>query len=239
MSKREYGELEKRIGHRFRNPDLLAEALMHRSYRYENLGVSVDNERLEFLGDAVLSLLSASRIYGLDANQSEGDMTALRSRVISGKALAACAEDVQLGAFLKMGTGEERSGGRNRPSNLANALEAVLGAAYLDGGIKAAQKIFDAVIRARLTTAATADDEVENPKGHLQELAQARWKASPSYEVVALAGPAHATEFTVRVTLPDGRQAMAKGRSKQSAESAAAASMLGEMRVEDGRSASR
>ncbi len=227
--RREYGVLEKVLGYRFKKPARLAEALMHRSFRYENSGILVDNERLEFLGDAVLSLLSAACVFTQHADMSEGDMTALRARVISGKALAACAQEVGLGKFLRMGMGEERSGGRVRPSNLANALEAVIGAAYLDGGLRAAGKVFDKVIRPRL---AAPDDaqEPDNPKGALQEFAQATWKASPTYEILAMAGPAHATEFTVRVVLPDGRAATATGRSKQGAESIAAALLLREVR---------
>ncbi|MCE9615005.1 MAG: ribonuclease III [Lentisphaerae bacterium] len=220
--------MEQHLGYRFKKSARLTEALIHRSYRYECSGVKVDNERLEFLGDAVLSLLAAACIFEGNAELTEGAMTAMRTRVISGKALALCAQDVNLGAFLRMGQGEERSGGRVRPSNLANALEAVIGAAYLDGGLKAAGKIFDRVIRPRLVTAGgdLADD---NPKGALQEYAQAQWKESPVYKVVALAGPAHATEFTVSVALPNGLQATAKGRSKQAAESAAAESLMREL----------
>lgn len=223
--KREHGVLEKRIGYRFKVPARLTEALMHRSFRYENAGIAVDNERLEFLGDAVLCLLSAACVFETHPTISEGEMTAMRARVISGKALACCAQDVELGAFLRMGFGEERSGGRMRPTNLANALEAVIGAAFLDGGIRAAGKIFDKVIRPRLSDSASSA-EPDNPKGMLQEYAQGLWKASPTYELISTEGPAHATVFTVRVTLPDKRTATSSGRSKQNAESAAAAIML-------------
>jgi ribonuclease-3 len=225
LKKRAYGELERRIGHRFRREERLVEALTHRSYRFESAGIQTDNERLEFLGDAVLTFLSAAHLYEQLHDQSEGVMTAQRSRMISGKTLASCARVLELGTFLRMGMGEERSGGRERASNLANALEAVVGAAYLDGGLRAALKVFQHAIVPNLEVV-EKDTLTDNPKGQLQEYAQAQWKASPQYEILSAVGPAHATEFTVRVTLPDGQSESGLGRSKQMAESQAAINLL-------------
>lgn len=225
LKKRAYGELERRIGYRFRREERLVEALTHRSFRFESSGVETDNERLEFLGDAVLTFLAAAHLYERLHDQNEGVMTAQRSRMISGKTLASCARVLELGTFLRMGMGEERSGGRERASNLANALEAVVGAAYLDGGLRAALKVFQHAILPHLEVVEN-DTLTDNPKGRLQEYAQAQWKASPQYEILNAAGPAHATEFTVRVTLPDGQSESGQGRSKQMAEAQAAINLL-------------
>lgn len=225
LAKREYGDLERALGHRFRRQAQLAEALVHRSFRFENQGVDADNERLEFLGDAVLALLSSAHLFEAFRDRNEGDLTAMRSRIISGKTLALCAGDIELGRYLRMGSGEERSGGRTRASNLANALEAVIGAAFLDGGLKAAQSIFVRIVLPRLE-APSEHGGIHNPKGQLQELTQARWKCSPTYEVIEVSGPPHATQFQVRVVLPDGTSAGGVGRSKQAAETEAAASLL-------------
>ncbi len=225
LKKRPYAELEKALGYRFRHAEHLTEALLHRSYRYENPGVDTDNERLEFLGDAVLALLSAAHLHAAADRFDEGTMTAMRSRLISGKTLARGANAIGLGAHLRMGLGEERSGGRERPSNLANALEAVLGAVYLDGGFNAARKVFESILLPHLQAPAEGDD-IHNPKGTLQERAQALWKCSPVYEVLDIAGPAHAAHFTVRVRLPDGAEATGQGRSKQAAEAEAAVRLL-------------
>jgi ribonuclease-3 len=223
--RREHGELERRIGYRFRNQDLLREALTHRSYRFERSDVAYDNERLEFLGDAILSALTAAHVFCRYTDRPEGDLTALRSRMTSGTALSECAADLALGHCLRMGQGEERSGGRRRPSNLANALEALLGAAFIDGGMRAASRIFESVLAPRVA-AIEADPGAGNPKGKLQELSQARWKSAPVYRLIGKQGPAHAAEFTVSVSLPDGRSAKADGRSKQSAEARAAELLL-------------
>jgi len=224
-SKSKYRELERAIGHRFRRKGMLEQALTHRSFRFENSDAEVDNERLEFLGDAVLGFLTAAYVYRVFGTRDEGTLTALRSRVTSGKALAAYAGELNLGEFLRMGLGEDRSGGRSRRSNLANAFEALVGAAYLDGGMRSAQRIFDKVIAPRIEV---GDDDLmaENPKGGLQEYSQAQWKSSPVYRLVATSGPPHNTRFTVEVKLQNGMSACAVGRSKQDAESRAARQLL-------------
>ena len=218
-------ELERAVGYKFKKKKLLRMALIHRSFRFENEGVSVDNQRLEFLGDAVLGFLTAADAYGEFPDWDEGALTAIRSRTTSGKALAECAHAIDLGRYLQMGKGEERSGGRSRPSNLADALEAVIGAAFLDGKTRAARKIFLKLLAPRMK-GSDADVLASNPKGRLQEYSQNRWKAEPRYATIKREGPAHAALFTVRVTLPDGTQEVGKAPNKQEAESRAASRVL-------------
>jgi ribonuclease-3 len=223
-----YRDLERRIGYRFKNRSLLRRALLHRSYRFEQPEVAADNQRLEFLGDAVLGMAAAAYLFNAYESKLEGEMTALRSRVSSGKALAAIGREIDLGKYLEIGKGEERSGGRTRASNLADAVEAVIGAAWLDGGNRATDKIFRTLFQPRIE-ALSGDVWAGNPKGRLQELTQAEWKKSPSYRVINTDGPPHAAVFDVEVTLPDGITATGRARSKQAAEAAAARAALGRL----------
>jgi ribonuclease III len=223
--KNPHRELEKRIGYRFSRRGLLEAALTHRSFRFENSGVKVDNQRLEFLGDAVLGLLTAAHFYTRFEHKDEGGLTTLRSQLTSGRALAHIARGINLGEYLKVGKGEERSGGRHRLSSLADALEAVVGAAYLDGGMKACQKLFGTLF---LPSIETIDQDMwaSNPKGKLQEYCQRRWKSGPHYRTVRREGPAHAAVFTAEVTVNGGQQGSGKGPNKQEAETHAAADLL-------------
>jgi ribonuclease-3 len=224
-------ELEETIGYEFKDDELLQSALTHRSFRFENKDVECDNERLEFLGDAILGFLAAAYLYETFVEHAEGTLTSLRSRVTSGSALAEYAAGVKLGACLRMGQGEDRSGGRSRRSNLANAFEALVGAAYLDGGMAAAETIFSRLIVPHLT-AEDVDAWTANPKGRLQEYSQSHWKRSPTYRVIGSEGPPHNTRFTVQVTLEDGSFSIASGNSKQEAQSRAAGDLLTRMEAE-------
>lgn len=210
------------IGYKFRDAKLLELAFTHPSYRYENAGVAEDNQRLEFLGDAVLGLLAADALFRGCPQEPEGVLTQRRSQATSGKALAVIAADAGLGRYLRLGKGEARSGGDTRQGNLADLLEALFGAAWLDGGIKAVQKMFDTLLLPRLAGLDQGALLRANPKGRLQELCQARWKAAPVYELVETAGPAHAVIFTAAVMLPDGRSWSGQGPGRQFAEVAAA-----------------
>jgi ribonuclease-3 len=220
-----YKVLEKSIGYRFRDKSLLERALMHRSFRFEHDGINSDNQRLEFLGDAVLGLATAAYLFNTYLDKPEGDMTSLRSRVTSGKALAEVARKIELGDFLKMGRGEERSGGRDRASTLEDAMEAIIGAAWLDGGSRATDKIFKTLFVPHIMSL-NGDVWADNPKGKLQEMVQACWKVSPEYSVIRREGPPHAAVFYVEVRLPDGKKATGSARSKQAAEADAARRML-------------
>lgn len=223
--KNPFKDLEKKIGYGFRKMNLIETALMHRSFRFENTGITSDNQRMEFLGDAVLGFVAAAHLYENHDDCDEGDLTSYRSQTTNGQILAEIAQSIDLGTFIKMGKGEENSGGRKRESNLADALEAVIGAAYLDGGLKAVNKIFEQLFVPKLENL-SGDVWDGNPKGKLQELSQRQWKGSPRYRIVSKDGPPHAAIFTVEVALADGSAGTGKGRNKQEAEARAAADAL-------------
>jgi ribonuclease III len=223
--KNPYSELEKSLGYRFRSRDLLATALTHPSYRFENADVSEDNQRLEFLGDAVLGFLTASYFYRTMVDKDEGVLTTVRSRITSGKALAALARSIDLGKYLRVGKGEEASGGRSRHSSLADALEAIVGAAYLDTGMKGVEKVF-AKLFADLIGETGDDVWKGNPKGKLQEYVQARWRTNPVYRLAGQSGTAHSSVFTVEVVVNGKVAGRGSGSTKQISESHAAAAAL-------------
>lgn len=213
--------IEGLLGYKFRNSLLLAEALTHPSLAYETQRPHFDNQRLEFLGDAVLQLVLTEHLYKLFPGFAEGDLTKMRARLVSKDALAAFSSAWDLGEYLLLGKGEESSGGRCRPSTLADAFEAVLGAVYLDGGFEAA----------RLVVLKAAEDEVKrvvetpeekNPKGELQELLQSIRPFSPVYELVSETGPDHAKEFQVDVIWGGCVLARGSGKNKKEAEAAGA-----------------
>lgn len=219
--KNPYRKLEKRLGYKFRRRRNLRHALTHRSFRYENEAIDHDNQRLEFLGDAVLGLVIAAFLYEHYPDLQEGQMTQIRSQVSSGSALYDIAAQIDMGAFLDLGRGEEQSGGRERRSNLADAFEAVLGAAYLDGGFKAVERIFRSLIRPVILEGLPAP-ESDNPKGALQELVQSRWKTVPKYRVVNERGPSHDRRYTAKVYILDESFGTGTGSTKRNAEMEAA-----------------
>jgi len=216
-----YKALEKKLGYRFRNKELLATALMHRSFRFESKGVADDNQRLEFLGDAALSLISTDYVFHSFQNLQEGRLTSLRSRLTSGKALGKVGSAIGLGDQLKLGKGEQKSGGHQRTSNIVDAMEAILGAAYLDGGIKAVSKIFNNLF-IPLIAVSPDDIWIDNPKGQLQEVTQGRWKTNPVYHLLSQKGPAHSKVFTVNVIVNNMIAGTGTGLTKQQAEQEAA-----------------
>jgi len=208
------------IDYRFNDPQLLREALTHRS-----LGAG-NNERLEFLGDSVLNLVVAMRLYELQPEAQEGDLSRMRARLVRGSTLAEVASDLKLGQQIKLGEGELKSGGFRRASILADAFEALLGAIFIDGGYAACQKIilqlFDPLI-ADLPDV----EELKDPKTRLQEWLQARGRALPEYTLVAEEGADHAKTFRVSCRLADdGTVVEQTGRSRRKAEQAAAAEIL-------------
>lgn len=212
------------IEHRFNNPSLLTEALTHRSHTQRN------NERLEFLGDAVLNVVIADRLFRLRPEDNEGSLSRLRSRVVRGETLARVARRLKLGDHLRMGEGELKSGGYLRDSILADALEAVLGAIYLDGGFEQAAQvirdIFEPVVRDLPDAEALKD-----PKTRLQEWLQGRGRPLPLYELVDEDGAEHAKRFHVTCRLEDAAlSATAVGTSRRKAEQSAAADLLNRCR---------
>ena len=223
--------LEDRIGYKFRNPLLLAEALTHPSLRHETQRHHFDNQRLEFLGDAVLQLVITEHLFGHFKSEAEGQLTKLRARLVSREALTVHAATLELGRYLMMGRGEEASGGRERGSTLADAFEALVGAIYLDSDLATARRFI--LEQAGQGLARIVEEPIDvNPKGHLQELLQAISPRSPVYEVISKSGPEHEKTFVVRavwegVTLGEGT-----GRSKKQAETAAAIEAMRERRWE-------
>ena len=180
--------IEQRIGYKFRNSLLLAEALTHPSLAYETQKPHFDNQRLEFLGDAVLQLILTTDLYHRFPEFAEGTMTKLRSRLVSRAALQEYARDIGLGQYLLIGKGEESSGGRDRPSTLADAFEALIGAIYLDSGFPEAQRFVLECCEEKMTRIAAKPIE-KNPKGELQEILQSLSQRGPTYRVVSETGP--------------------------------------------------
>lgn len=223
--------LEDRIGYKFRNPLLLAEALTHPSVRHESQHYHFDNQRLEFLGDAVLQLVVTEHLFGHFKNEAEGKLTKLRSRLVSREALTIHAGALELGQYLVMGRGEETSGGRERNSTLADAFEALVGAIYLDSDLATVREFILEQAAGDLAQLVETPIDI-NPKGHLQELLQSISPRSPVYEVLSQTGPEHEKTFVVRavwegITLGEGT-----GRSKKQAETAAAVEAMRDKRWE-------
>lgn len=225
MIRNPYRELEKALGYRFGRKRRLEEALCHRSFRHEADDIQMDNQRMEFLGDAVLGLVVAHHLYEANPDLAEGEMTKQRSRLTNTRTLAQLGHVVGLGRHLRLGKGEQRDDGAVRESILADALEAVIGAAFVDGGLRAAQKIFRHLFLP-LIEHSPRGAQADNPKGALQEWAQQQEKSNPVYSVVSQTGPAHAMWFVVEVHLQDRLLGRGEGSSKRAAETAAAAEAL-------------
>ncbi len=217
--------LEERIPHQFRDPQLLTEALTHPSVRHEKQRAHFDNQRLEFLGDAVLQLVITEHLFGLFAEAGEGRLTTRRARLVSRSSLEMRAAKIGLGEHLLLGRGEEASGGRTRPSNLADAFEALLGAIFLDGGLETARRFILAEMAEELGRIEEEPLEI-NPKGQLQERLQSISPRSPVYELVAQEGREHERTFSVRVCWEGQLLGEGTGRSKKQAETAAALAAL-------------
>jgi ribonuclease-3 len=227
-----YRELEKLLGYRFRKRALLELALTHPTHRFEKDPAGGDNQRLEFLGDAVLGLLIAELLYRELPGAQEGEMTSLRGQLTRTETLGRLGAAVNLGPFLRLGRGESLSGGASRASTLADALEAVIGAAYLDRGLEGARKLVRHVFGAEAIRLCQ-EPPPSNPKGELQELLQVTRHASPRYHLLRREGPAHAQRFTVGVYLGEELLAQAEGANKQSAEREAATLALARLAGQD------
>jgi ribonuclease-3 len=223
--------LEERIGYKFRNSLLLAEALTHSSISLERKNYPFDNQRLEFLGDAVLQLVVTEHLYQLFPDFSEGRLTKLRTRIVSRAGLKNHAVDIGIGGHLMMGRGEDASGGRTRASTLADAFESLVGAMYLDGGYG---EVRDFILRETEEDfrEIAAEPEEINPKGRLQEILQAIAPSAPLYEVISQSGPEHQKHFECRVVWENIELARGTGRSKKQAEVEAATAALQDRRWE-------
>lgn len=219
------GRLASALGHEFSRPELLSQALTHRSFG------SPHNERLEFLGDSVLNCVVATLLYGRFGGLAEGDLSRQRANLVRQEALAGIAQSLDLGSYLRLGEGELKSGGYRRPSILADGLEAVLGAIYLDAGFDAAHA---AIARLYLPLLERLDptDSGKDAKTALQEVLQGRKLALPKYALVTTRGEAHAQEFEVECGVAAlGIQTRGRGASRRIAEQVAARAALDQMGI--------
>lgn len=236
-------KLENLIGHKFQDPKLLERSVTHRSWAYENFpGApdedirSAENESMEFVGDSVLGLVIAERLYAAHPKDSEGDLTLMKHHLVSTATLAMIADRMKLGQYVRVGRGEEKTGGRKKQALLANTLEAVIAAVFLDGGYTAA-RVFIGRIFADDLRSATPRNSLDY-KTMLQELLQAEKLTAPSYNVVKTEGPPHDRTFSVEATWKTGK-ARGVGNSIKAAEMMAAAEALEILRSEIGSSAKR
>jgi ribonuclease-3 len=220
--------LQRRLGHRFANSALLLRALTHRSFGADH------NERLEFLGDTVLALAVSELLYERFSGSDEGDLTRVRAHLVREDSLHKAALALGLPELLRLSEGEARGGGAQRPSILADALEALIGAVFQDGGYAKARSLVQGLF-GEVIQATEAESWTKDAKTELQEWLQARRIAVPSYRIVATRGQAHAQTFEVECAVPAlERRATGQGRSRRAAEQEAARRLLGELKAQDG-----
>jgi ribonuclease-3 len=227
LGRRATTPLETRLGHRFKRPELLTLALTHRSFANEQ-GDAENYERLEFLGDAVLGLVASEILYRRHPELPEGELSKLKAHAVSKSALAPYAEQIGIGAALRLGVGEERSGGRSKMSLLADSLEALFGAVFLDGGLGPAREVVLPMLQAALADAPGERSRAGSgdSKTRLQELAQGRGWPLPEYRLIGEAGPDHSKVFTVECWVAGAPAGRGEGASKKAAEQRAAADAL-------------
>ena len=228
----ELEQFENSLGIIFRDKSLLTRALTHRSYLNENPDLPyLDNERLEFLGDAILDFVAAEFLYQRFPEMSEGDLTSLRAALVKGETLARFAHDIGLPQYLLMSHGEEAAHGRERPPLLAGAFEALIGALYLDQGFQAAREL---ILRLLPNEAERVHHQRldRDAKSMLQELSQGKLQVTPQYRLVETRGPDHAKEFTIDVVIKDKVYGQGTGRNKQTAEQEAARVALEALQAE-------
>ena len=219
MNRKKLNELQHNIGYQFKQEALLRQALTHSSYAHEkNLKELMDNERLEFLGDAVLEVVSSEFLFKNHPEMNEGQMTKLRASLVCEQSLASCARELELGNFLLLGNGEDLTGGRERDSILSDAWEALIGAMYLDGGFTSAKEF----ILKYVLTDIEHKKLFYDSKTMLQELIQNKYKQSLHYVLLSEDGPDHNKIFTVQAYMDDTPLLTGKGRTKKAAEQNAA-----------------
>jgi ribonuclease-3 len=226
---------QQRLGYSFKNPDLLRLALTHPSMAHEHGANIQHNQRLEFLGDAVLGLVLTEELYGKFPNFGEGPLTKARAQMVNRRTLADQGRGLGLGEFLILSRGEEANGGRERLSTIADAFEAVIGAMFLDGGFEAARRFVLHCFRQAFGEMREIPN-LDNPKGELQEILQARSAEAPQYELRSVSGPDHDPVFECAVHHNGNELGRGKGKSKKEAESEAAVNALESLRKADGES---
>lgn len=220
-------KLSQRLGYEFRDETLVLLALTHRSKGANN------NERLEFLGDSILNFVIADDLYQRFGQAKEGKLSRLRARMVKGQTLADLAREFDLGDFLLLGSGELKSGGHRRESILADTVEAIIGAIYLDAGLEAARERVLAWYASRLDEL-SLEDPIKDPKTRLQEYQQGRHMVLPRYQVLTVDGPSNQQIFTVECRIPELPAAIAEGASRRAAEQAAAQKLLAGLGIDDG-----
>jgi ribonuclease-3 len=219
------------MGYRFKDPELLQRALTHRSFSNE-MRLVPHNELLEFIGDSVLGLVVAQILFEDNPEAGEGRLSRIRSAAVNRESLAEVARRIGIGQHLRLGRGEGQSGGREKDSLLANAFEALLGAVYLEGGLKAARKVVERCLKERLR--GLLEDKVDfDPKSRLQELVQQRHLPPPEYRLVSKQGPDHQPTYRVAVIISGREVASGEGSSRKSAEQTAAFEALRQQRPQE------
>lgn len=231
LREKQVDRLQRVIHVKFKNKSLLQRAVTHRSFVNEFGKNAKDNERLEYLGDSVLALVVNEYLFKHFEDYQEGKLAKIKSAVVSEATLAKLARKIDLGEFILMGRGEDHSGGRERPSILANTLEAVIGAIFLDSGLKISRKFVLALISDEIEIV-DSPSSMRDPKTALQEYVQKKYKDRPVYEVVAERGPDHRKEFTVRLLINGREIVTGEGPSKRKAEMNAARISL--QKIEEG-----
>jgi len=229
LTEEEISDLEGLLGHQFQDKSLLIQALTHRSFANEQSSAKRDNERLEFLGDAVLELTVATQLFEALPNQEEGRLTACKALMVQENSLARVAKDLQLGSYLMLGRGEASSGGNSKPSLLSDAVEAVIAAIYLDAGYSVASSCVRSWLGAVHPDLGLVLNQSRDPRSTLQELVQAQHGVTPSYFIEERTGPAHDAMFHARVEVPGMPPQRGAGASKKLAKRAAAGAMLAEI----------
>jgi len=225
----DFAELQQRLGYQFRDETLLRLALTHPSVAHESGKEIQHNQRLEFLGDAVLGLILSRALYEKFSEAEEGPLTKSRAKLVNRKTLAEHARSLNLGAHLVLSHGEENSGGRERASALADAFEALLGAIFLDGGFDAAREFILREFQNDFAALAEISG-IDNPKGELQELLQVKSPNAPEYKILSASGPDHDRNFECAVFHDGAELARGSGKSKKAAESDAALAALKKLR---------
>jgi len=226
------GPFQKRLGYTFKQPELMELALTHPSVSHERNEKLENNQRLEFLGDAVLQLIISTELYKRFSNRDEGSLSKARARLVNREALAERATEIQLGEEIMLSRGEDRNGGRNRPSALADAFEAVVGAIYLDGGFTKVKKFIHTQFADQFDGADSGRYK-GNPKGELQEILQGKSATAPEYRLLEMEGPDHDRSFVCAVRHSGRELGRGSGKSKKTAEINAAASAIDSLNAKD------
>ena len=227
-------DLEHALNYKFRSKELLIQALTHRSHAHEqDLGSAEDNERLEFLGDSILGFLISDSLYKARPTLSEGQLSKLKGFLVSSANLVKYAEQLRLGDYLRLGKGEEKTGGRRKQALLVNSFEAVIAAIYLDGGLDAVSVVVLKFFRRQIEDVAETSERIADFKSTLQEELQSRGCRGLEYTIIAETGPDHQKLFTVAVMVNEEQLAEGRGLTKKAAEQAAAMEAIHVLRESD------